>query len=58
MRHEAVGNAMCVPVLRWVGERIAFLDSLPEGRVTSFLSTIIAGEFPSPKKIRFRKRPV
>jgi DNA (cytosine-5)-methyltransferase 1 len=38
-RHEAVGNAMCVPVVRWVGERIAFLDSLPKGRVTSLLST-------------------
>ena len=37
LRHEAVGNAMCVPVMRWVGERITFLDSLPEERIKFFL---------------------
>ena len=37
-RYEALGNAMCVPVLRWLGERIAFFDALREEQVASFLS--------------------
>jgi DNA (cytosine-5)-methyltransferase 1 len=36
-RYKAVGNGMAVPVVRWVGERIAFLDSLPEERIKHFL---------------------
>jgi site-specific DNA-cytosine methylase len=27
LRYEVVGNAMPIPVMRWVGERIAFVDS-------------------------------
>jgi DNA (cytosine-5)-methyltransferase 1 len=37
LRYEAVGNAMAVPVMNWLGERIAFVDSLPEGHVAHFL---------------------
>ena len=37
LRYEAVGNAMPVPVMNWLGERIAFVDSLPEGRIKRFL---------------------
>lgn len=33
LRYEAVGNAMPVPVMNWLGERIGFVDSLPEERV-------------------------
>jgi DNA (cytosine-5)-methyltransferase 1 len=29
-RYAALGNSMAVPVMRWIGERIAFVDSLPE----------------------------
>jgi hypothetical protein len=32
-----VGNAMPVSILRWLGERIAFVDSLPEGQIKHFL---------------------
>jgi hypothetical protein len=28
---------MPVPVMNWLGERIAFVDSLPEGRIKHFL---------------------
>ena len=27
-RYKAVGNSMAVPVMRWIGERIAYVDSL------------------------------
>jgi DNA (cytosine-5)-methyltransferase 1 len=27
-RYKAIGNSMAVPVMRWIGERIAFVDSL------------------------------
>jgi len=27
-RYKALGNSMAVPVLRWIGERIALVDSL------------------------------
>lgn len=27
-RYKALGNSMAVPVMRWIGERIAFVDSL------------------------------
>ena len=37
LRYEVVGNAMPVPVMNWLGERIAFVDSLPEGRIKHFL---------------------
>jgi DNA (cytosine-5)-methyltransferase 1 len=37
LRYEAVGNSMPVPVMRWVGERMKFVDSLPDDRVTFFL---------------------
>jgi hypothetical protein len=37
LRYEAVGNAIPVPILRLLGERIAFVDSLDDGRVTHFL---------------------
>jgi DNA (cytosine-5)-methyltransferase 1 len=33
LRYEAVGNAMPVPVMNRLGERIAFVDSLPEERI-------------------------
>lgn len=26
MRHRALGNSMAVPVMRWIGERIAAVD--------------------------------
>jgi hypothetical protein len=28
-RHKALGNSIAVPVLRWIGERIAMVDALP-----------------------------
>ena len=37
LRYEAVGNAIAVPILRWLGERLAFVDSLPSTQVTDFL---------------------
>jgi DNA (cytosine-5)-methyltransferase 1 len=37
LRHQAVGNAAPVPIMRWIGERIGFVESLPEERVASFL---------------------
>lgn len=37
LRYEAVGNAVPVPILRWLGERLAFVDSLPSRHVTHFL---------------------
>jgi hypothetical protein len=30
-RYKALGNSIAVPVLRWIGERIAAVDALPEG---------------------------
>lgn len=27
-RYEAIGNSMAVPVMRWIGERIAFVDPI------------------------------
>jgi hypothetical protein len=36
-RNEAVGNAIAIPVLRWIGERIALVDPLPERRLAEFL---------------------
>jgi len=27
-RYKAIGNSMAVPVMRWIGERIAFVDGL------------------------------
>ena len=30
-RYKAIGNSMAVPVMRWIGERIAMVDKL-EGR--------------------------
>lgn len=37
LRYEAVGNAFPVPVMNSLGKRIAFVDSLPSGRVAHFL---------------------
>ena len=37
LRYEAVGNAMPVPILQWLGKRMAFVDSLPDQRVKHFL---------------------
>jgi len=37
LRYEAVGNAVPIPILRWLGERLAFVDSLPSGHVAHFL---------------------
>ncbi len=37
VRYEAVGNAMPIPLMRRLGERIAFVDSLPEERIKHFL---------------------
>lgn len=28
-RYKALGNSMAVPVMRWIGERIQSIDSLP-----------------------------
>jgi C-5 cytosine-specific DNA methylase len=28
-RHKTLGNSMAVPVMRWIGERIAMVDALP-----------------------------
>lgn len=28
-RYKALGNSMAVPVMRWIGERIAFVDAIP-----------------------------
>lgn len=28
-RYKALGNSMAVPVMRWIGERIAYVDELP-----------------------------
>ena len=33
LRYRALGNSIAVPVLRWIGERIAAIDSLSEERV-------------------------
>jgi DNA (cytosine-5)-methyltransferase 1 len=30
-RYKALGNSMAVPVMRWIGERIALVDAIPEG---------------------------
>ena len=27
-RYKAIGNSMAVPVMRWIGERIAFVEAL------------------------------
>ena len=37
LRYEVVGNAMPIPVMRRIGERLAFVDSLPEERIKHFL---------------------
>lgn len=37
LRYEAVGNAIPVPILRQIGKRIAFVDSLPSRRIKHFL---------------------
>jgi hypothetical protein len=37
LRYEAIGNAMAVPVMNWLGARIALVDSLPDDRVKFFL---------------------
>ena len=29
-RYQAIGNSICVPVLSWIFDRIAFIDSIPE----------------------------
>lgn len=29
-RYKAIGNSMAVPVMRWIGERIALVDSIPQ----------------------------
>jgi DNA (cytosine-5)-methyltransferase 1 len=29
-RYKACGNSMAVPVMRWIGERIAFVDDIPK----------------------------
>ena len=28
-RYKAVGNSMPVPVMRWIGERLAAVDAIP-----------------------------
>ena len=28
-RYRVLGNSMAVPVMRWIGERLAFVESLP-----------------------------
>jgi DNA (cytosine-5)-methyltransferase 1 len=28
-RYRALGNSMAVPVMRWIGERIAMVDAMP-----------------------------
>jgi DNA (cytosine-5)-methyltransferase 1 len=28
-RYRALGNSMAVPVMRWIGERIALVDAMP-----------------------------
>jgi DNA (cytosine-5)-methyltransferase 1 len=33
-RYKALGNSMAVPVMRWIGERIAFIESLSHGQQT------------------------
>ena len=30
-RYKAIGNSMAVPVMRWIGERIALIDAMLEG---------------------------
>jgi DNA (cytosine-5)-methyltransferase 1 len=37
LRYEVVGNAMPIPVMRRIGERLAFVDSLPDERIKHFL---------------------
>ena len=37
LRYEVVGNAMPIPVMRRIGERLAFVDSLPNDQVRHFL---------------------
>jgi hypothetical protein len=32
-RYKALGNSMAVPVMRWIGERIATVDALPQSTV-------------------------
>jgi len=32
-RYKALGNSIAVPVLRWIGERIAMVDALPDGHL-------------------------
>lgn len=34
-RTRALGNSMAVPVMRWVGERIALVDAIPVGEATN-----------------------
>lgn len=36
-RYEALGNAIAIPVLRWIGEGIALVDPLPERRLAELL---------------------
>lgn len=28
LRYKAIGNSMAVPVMRWIGERLEFVDSM------------------------------
>lgn len=28
-RYKAIGNSMAVPVMRWIGDRIALVDAIP-----------------------------
>jgi DNA (cytosine-5)-methyltransferase 1 len=32
-RYKALGNSMAVPVMRWIGERIALVDSIPSSLI-------------------------
>lgn len=34
-RYKAIGNSMAVPVIRWILERVAFVDALPSEEATS-----------------------
>lgn len=38
-RYKALGNSMAVPVMRWIGQRIAMVESLP--RAENLLTEVL-----------------
>jgi DNA (cytosine-5)-methyltransferase 1 len=43
-RYRALGNSMAVPVMRWIGERIAMVDGLLQKRTPAELAGAVEKE--------------